>query len=446
MAKRFSFLMQRVAHDSGVYSFAALVFSHRGLSTTGCRRKKRRHSSPIGREPVQPASGVGVSQVGSGWAAPLGLFAGSTRVEVGPTVVGRSAVTFAMVPGGVGDSPMTRRRCGSRAFVAVEAVAIAAVGIVLFGLVLVSTADTRRQSRLDRDLANLRQIGAWTFVYASDYEGLYPTFSSAPNSVWPDIRATASGVAKVQAVGHAIDIIRRRTGRETFPIPAGWFPHLLYTHLVLVDYAQRALPDTTFVSVGDENRLNWLDDPINKHDRGFWQPLQNPQTGPVREEHWRWPYSASFQTPIAWYDKSEVGSRITRVASRNNFSVPSTSVLGGQSFADVAFPSQKVMVHDYGAWYFSRRPAFFAHETSRVSVLMGDGGASPRLTGDSNGGWFPNRPTISHSDTFLYQANLWEPPAVNSLGFDRLTDRYRWTRGGIRGRDFDGPEIDTGQK
>jgi hypothetical protein len=45
---------------------------------------------------------------------------------------------------------------------------------------------------------------------------------------------------------------------------------------------------------------------------------------------------------------------------------------------------------------------------------------------------------MTHSPT------IWEPP--RPPGASGIVDgRIRWTRGGIAGRDFGGPEVDTGQ-
>ncbi|MCH9058952.1 MAG: hypothetical protein IIB55_10025 [Planctomycetes bacterium] len=45
-----------------------------------------------------------------------------------------------------------------------------------------------------------------------------------------------------------------------------------------------------------------------------------------------------------------------------------------------------------------------------------------------------------------YVPRDWEPPTIDGSFRERVTGYYRWTRGGIKGRDFDGPEIDTGQR
>lgn len=41
---------------------------------------------------------------------------------------------------------------------------------------------------------------------------------------------------------------------------------------------------------------------------------------------------------------------------------------------------------------------------------------------------------------------IWMPRPLNGDFFDsRIGDRFMWTRGGIEGRDFNGPQINTGQ-
>ena len=336
-------------------------------------------------------------------------------------------------------------------FARVEAAAVGFVVVLGVALMLAVSPSGRRAAMVNRDLANLRQIGAWTFAFGNDNADLYPTLSSAPNSRWPELRPT--GVPLTDATKHATDIIRRRTGRENFPLPTGWLPHVYCSHLVLSDYLDRALPDSSFVSSGDVHRMNWLDDPVNKHDQGFWQPFQQPQggSGSVPPSQKRWPYSSSYQTPAALYDEGQNHWSSTRpVLSQgsvhNTYFVPGGAILGGQNMSSIAFPAQKVLLHDYGSWYTSRRPQYFAVETSAASTLMSDGGAAMRSTGDANRGWYPPRPNSVRSTLFNYAPRDWEPPTTDGMVAERVTGPYRWTRGGIMGRDFDGTEIDTGQR
>ncbi|MCH7792588.1 MAG: hypothetical protein IID31_09955 [Planctomycetes bacterium] len=335
-------------------------------------------------------------------------------------------------------------------FARVEAAAIGFVVVVGVALMLAVSPSGRRAAMVNRDLANLRQIGAWTFAYGNDYEDVHPSFTSAPNSQWPALRPT--GFPIPDAAKQAIDIIRRRTGRVTFPLPGNWIPHVLYTHLVLADYLDRQLPDSFLVSSGDRYRMNWLDDPINKHDLGFWQPFQQPTpgSGPVPPSQKRWAYSSSYQTPPAFYDEGQnhwSGRRpVLSQGSHNSYYVPSGVVLRGQNMSGIAFPGQKVLFFDNGSWYTSRRAQYYAVETSTASALMCDGGAALRRTAEANQGWRPVRPWAATPTRFIYQPRPWEPATANGQLSEQLIGYYRWTRGGIMGRDFDGPEIDTGQR
>ncbi|MCH8270550.1 MAG: hypothetical protein IH985_04980, partial [Planctomycetes bacterium] len=71
-----------------------------------------------------------------------------------------------------------RNKAFVNAFVATELVAVVVVAIVFLGVTIAASAGSRRLGGLNRDLANLRQIGAWTFAYGNDNEDLYPTLSS----------------------------------------------------------------------------------------------------------------------------------------------------------------------------------------------------------------------------------------------------------------------------
>jgi hypothetical protein len=350
------------------------------------------------------------------------------------------------------------RRCGlcrtgghcQQAFALVEVMAVVGVFLVAVAILLASSPYQRRTGMMNRDLANLRQMGAWTAGYSNDFEDLHPSFTAAPNSIWPDIRASALGTPIRQAAGQAIDIIRRRTGRVHFPLPSAWLPHATFTHLVLLDYADRELPDSMVVSAGDKHRMNWLDDPENKHDRGFWQPFQNPESGAVQRSAYRWPYTSSFQTPPAFYDGGQSTWGVPRPVmsqfAHNSYFIPGGLDLGGQSMSDISFPAQKTLLFDNGSWYTGRQPQYFAVESSNVSNLMSDGGAAFRSTRDANPGWRPTQPTVAAPSVISYRPRKWEPPTSNGMLNERVSGYYRWTRGGIRGRDFDGPEIDTGQK
>jgi hypothetical protein len=352
------------------------------------------------------------------------------------------------------------QRAARRAFVAYEAAAICVVALVAISITLTLGAKSRATTGLNRDLGNLRQIGQWTHAYAADFEDRAPALDEAPDSKWPVLRPVpGSGQEVANAAKHAVDIIRRRTGRVQFPSFGGWIANILYSHLVVADYADLSLLDRRFVAAGDAHRMNWTDDPENKHDFNFWQPFQQPQGGvpgdPVGDPDLKWPYSASFQLAPAWYDEGQTKweGYLDRIYQSTSYSYFTNGdiLLRAQRLSTAAFPSGKVIWHDYGDWYHAREPRYFAAPAesggARASVLLADSSARVPKAVDANPGWDPPRPDDPDPTRFLYDPRSWEPSTTNGLRAEVIpTARYRWTRGGLKGRDFDGTEINTGQR
>jgi prepilin-type N-terminal cleavage/methylation domain-containing protein len=343
--------------------------------------------------------------------------------------------------------PTTRPRS---AFTLVEVLVVTAIVAVLVGTLLPALANARGASKLAISLANLRQTALAGANYAADFNDRIYALTSAPNTRYPDIKALAHSSPLRQAVGHAIDIIRRRTGREKFSIPGGWIPHVLYTHVVLNDYLAQGIPDKMVVSPEDEFRRNWQDDPQLLHDQGAWQPFQNPSVGSVPNSAHRWPYSSSYQVVVASYDQNQSRWQYPHMArlsqtAHNSYSVPAVP-LGGMRMSQVTFPSMKVHVHDSQDRHTGRDDRYYAHEDARVVLHMFDGSAAYRPTAEANPGWNPNRSTSPNSTIMLYRPRPWEAPIIDTGRPDRLKGYYRWTRGGLKGIDFGAKEINTGQR
>ena len=340
------------------------------------------------------------------------------------------------------------RKSGSKSgFTLIEVMVVTAVIAVLVGLFLPAMGRARGASKLAISLSNLRQSAVAAATYAADFDDRIYALSSAPNSRWPELRP--GGSALRDAAKHAIDIIRRRTGREDFPVPSHWIPNVLYTHLVLNDYLGQNLPDRMVVSPEDEHRLNWQIDPINLHDQGAWQPFQNPESGPVPGSQFRWPYSSSYQVVVASYDgnQSRWNGNLPRIspATHNSYFVP-TVPLGGLRMSSVTFPGSKVHVHDSEGRHTGPVNRYYAHERAKVVLHMFDGSASFRLTRHANIGWNPVQPRRVVIRPFIsYRPRSWEAPILDLRADGRTFGYYRWTRGGLKGIDFGGNEINTGQ-
>lgn len=323
--------------------------------------------------------------------------------------------------------------------------ALAVVG----ALVVAGSAGARKRSQLAAAQNQLRWIAGVTTSYAADFEdrmwGLSWREGELPHST-PGLPTIAGSSLMATAV-QAIDLLHRRAGRTDIPVPSSWYTAAMYSHLPLLDYLDRDGPDLSFVSPGDKHRLNWTKDPQELHDQGFWQPYQEPWggAGPVPVAQRRWPYSSSFQTPPVIVSTPVEGSdAVSQGSSHPLYWAPSGATFQGCNLASVAYPAQKVLLHESSSWYTGAEFRYYADPRASINVLTADGSARLLATEGTNHGWRPGSPTSSGHTLFTYEPRIWEGPRP-PVGESRMIGRYRFTRGALAGRDFGGPEVDTGQ-
>jgi type II secretory pathway pseudopilin PulG len=301
-------------------------------------------------------------------------------------------------------------------FVLVELIAVAMVALVLGALLLIMSAEVRRNARLGEDLANLRQFGVITQSYAADSADRFWTFSwkaGHQNSQFPDLNGSSSD--QQAAADQAVDIIRRRSVIDQ-PRLNLWIPHLSFNTLVLAGYLDRQLPMRFTVSSADRERLLWHSDPL---------------TAPIP----RFSVSSSYAPSPVFISSPQSGPFALRQGQSSAFwqYAPNYTLFGAVQMSSVAFPSQKVLFYDHMQRHFER-DAFYAETDARVALLMADGAAGVRATVDANPGWQPTDPTNPEPSAFWYHP----PSGPNSLW---VQGQYRWTRMGLQGRDFGGPEV-----
>ncbi|MFM9996418.1 MAG: hypothetical protein ACKVU4_11540 [Phycisphaerales bacterium] len=335
-----------------------------------------------------------------------------------------------------------------RGFALVELAAVVMVALVLAALILAMGADSRRQARLGDDIANLRQIGAWTVAYAADNQDQYWSFSwpkGAMLSQYDDLNAQAQTGASEAASAQAVDILRRIAGREDIAPIVTWFASNNYAHLPLREHLRLPIADTAMVSSMDGHRLKWVREPAG-FDHGLYQPAPTP-AAPGTNSGKRWPYSSSFMISTAFYDKSTVENRVfTGGGTQGSYFVPGGCVLGAYALSDAAYPSAKAHVHDQYARHFGTRMPYCVHPQARLPILFCDGAVAVRGASESNPGWQPNSPTNPNPIVFTHAPQPWEPPTMIGFSSEILAaGSFRWTRGFLAGRDFDGPEACTGQ-
>lgn len=326
---------------------------------------------------------------------------------------------------------MERHRKTHQGFVLIEALAAAATMIVACAVLALAVGHARKNAGVSSDLNKLRWLGSVTASYAADYDDRFWGFTWSADdtrSSWGQLNNADTDLQA--AANQAIDIIRRRSGISAVQRVDAWIPHLNYSHLVLADYLNLELPDPRFVASADGARQAWRADPAD---------YQNADAPTPDDLSLRWPFSASFQMPPAFFSEQVAGfDAIRQGTTHRQWIVPRRATLGPRRVSDVAHPADKVFLHDTHGRY-SGAPLFYAYAQAYVPVLSVDGSASLRRTGDTNIGWDPMR-TVYGTTLFRYSPDAWEPPTSSGTSSDVVVGHYRFTSMGLGGRDLLGSE------
>ena len=342
-------------------------------------------------------------------------------------------------------------------FTLIELLVVIAIIALLIGILLPALGEARRAGRLAVAQSNMKQTGVATNTYAADFNGDLYNFSwraGESRSEFPDLNGAGNNTQA--AADQAVDIMRRKGGRDDILRITTWIPHVLYTHLVLLDYTSDQVPEQTMISPEDKPRQAWAEDP-NTFGNFSFVVSQNWANDPNNK---RWAYSSSYVTGAAHYDRNQSASskadsdadvvqrRVAQTRTSDRFTSPG-SQFGGTRLGDVTFASMKVALFDEAQRHFGDYQ-FWGHEDSRLPILFYDGSVRVETTGDSNLGWNPREPRARQPYRIFYDPDPeqpWRAPTKSGSTQDIITGgKYAWTRGGLKGVDFGGNEVDTGQR
>lgn len=338
----------------------------------------------------------------------------------------------------------------NRAFLLTELLTLLVVIGVGMTLLTVASGAHRRRSYSAGSTSNLQKFASGITSYGADNYGGVASFTwRAGEAHEYDGYSFPVPIGDMTAgANQAVEIMRRRDGRTDIGVIRDWFAHISYNHLPLIDYLDQPLLAEFAVSPADRIRLAWQAAARNNPgDNGaaFFALVERP--GGVGNDNKRWPYMSSYAFGPAFFAPDAVSASGIRTVAQDQshylfYTGTAQTPFGRRRLDEVAFPGQKAMVYETYTTDMGSQDVFFADPRARTLILFADGSASVRSMQHANRGFQPNNPFATQATVISYQPNpAWEPPGPGSGFSTSFSGAIRWTRSGLRGRDFNGPEI-----
>ena len=379
-----------------------------------------------------------------------------------------------MVQRNLGKRGVLAPRRSTRGFTLIELLVVIAIIALLIGILLPALGSARQVARTTICQTNMHSYGTGVASYGADYQDKICGFTWTPTTVAgfagssdQNYAGLTAGDDIAGAAAQATYIIRYRGGRGPgdFDQPMAWIPHVLYSHLPVIDYLGITLPSKLVACPEDKARLQWQKNP-SLFGTSNVSSLAPVPTGADTEDGKRWPYSSSYEFVPASYAPDR-GSTVVQGSTQRfygTFLAPGDNSLSGKlgrrKLGDVTFPSQKVLLMDSVARHTGKRQYYYAHAAAKIPLLFFDYSVQIKATGgvrtiaqDANDGWNPASKSQPLATVFAYTPEAWE--AAPTLGGtfpaspggggspDTVTGFYRWTRAGLQGIDFGGSEVIT---
>jgi prepilin-type N-terminal cleavage/methylation domain-containing protein len=330
----------------------------------------------------------------------------------------------------------------TRAFTLIELLVVIGLVALLIGILLPALSEARKAGRTAVCYSNLSQFGRAHASYAADFLDRLASYSWEPGKVysqWPDLNN--AGTYSTAQMRQAVDILRRRAGREDVGPINNRIPHRRYTHLVLNDYMSQRLPEISMACPEDRQLIEWQRSPYDFFPRP--RPTNDAQFDKI------WPYGSSYQVVPASWAMDQIGrtNTVSQYPPDHNLMWMGGLPLGRRRMAEVVFPSQKVAAFDFHDRHSSKVGIYHAYERAVSPQLFFDGSVLARRTVDCNPGFNPDAPFNPQPTLYQYAPAIlnFEPPTLNGQPSELVRGYYRWTRGGLRGADYGSHEINTGQ-
>ncbi len=339
-------------------------------------------------------------------------------------------------------------------FTLLETVAVMGMLSLLIGVTAPAVKQARVGMRGSVSAANLAFIGQGTGMYAADHQGRLFSYNWGPGQhTMPNGKQKSATNSVDAAQWQDAEILMRRTGRISGPDGIAnvstRLPHPRFTHLVLMDYLDQPFPSAVWADPADANLLQWQDNPTNiSSTNNIPYSVGNIPPGYDSGASWsqlavrqRWAYGSSYQRTVSAWNPDGIGGTAgyVPVASTPNLmqSIGNFDLSLGRNFLEIAFPSAKVHFFEE----FDRRQAgspYFGYDHAAPLKVMFDGSINERPSGEAAPSWNPVLGKQPWRQTYVPIHTF--PIPLSGLGeMTTLSQRYRWTVGGLRGIDYGAP-------
>ncbi len=349
-------------------------------------------------------------------------------------------------------SMKTPRLRNPRAFSLIELVVTIVVVVLLVLTIAPAMASVRTEAENEQSKANLLQLGQGRDQYALDNQDRIFSYNWVPDEQYtlPDGRSYYPRSYVEAAQRQNQEILMRRTGRIGGVYKIGFessrLPHRRFTHFILMDYLagenDEAFSSQIMIDPADQNRLVWNERPLRYSvDSGVPYSAGEAPQGYDQSSSWsffpvlqRWPFTSSYEIVPASWQADGPDAYVPISSTPNLYSAHGTPDLSGRYTNEVAFPSQKVHMHEDHDREQKRYP-WFAYDHARVEKLMFDGSINSQPSGQAHDSYSPDEPFNVWRQSYV-PIEYFPIPLGGFNDPTELNMRFRWTRDGLQGIDY----------